>query len=133
MFRQPLPNFAPVLFHDRAIADMGGHADALESDAGTVEQPQEIVVGPQKQGYRIFERLVTGEPRRIRMTVRTDDGKLLDCAEQLSGEPALCGIGGKVAMGIKMRGHGIAQFSAVKFVAGAYRGTIRCTTSRANR
>jgi hypothetical protein len=66
------PDLAGVL-HLRHADLKIGHGDALAQ-----EHAIDVVVGLHKELCRIRERLVLGEPSRLRVPVRADDGQILD-------------------------------------------------------
>jgi hypothetical protein len=80
------------------------HAEFLERHALAVEHPEDVVIGDDEQRRRIRKRLVLREPRRIGVSVRTDDRQVLDRAIELARDRAGLGIGRKQAIGMRRQG-----------------------------
>src|SRR5262249_58870329 len=73
MLREKAPDGARVALDGPAVR--ARHAERLERDALAVEHPEYVMIGRDEEGGWVGERLVVGEPARVGMAVRTDDGE----------------------------------------------------------
>ena len=74
-------------------------------NALTEEHPEDIMVGYDEKPCRIREEMVLGEPARIGVAVRTDDGELFDAAIEITRNAAGPFICGKQQVGVDQRTH----------------------------
>jgi hypothetical protein len=73
-------------------------SQGLHRNALAVKHAEHVVVRKQKQRRGIRKRLVLGEPARIGVTVRAEDGELACVVEDAPGDAPGLGIGGKEAV-----------------------------------
>ncbi len=74
--REAPPDDAPILLDGSFVARP--NAQALEGNAGAHQHPQQIVIRPNQQADRVFERRVACKPSGVRVAVRADNGKTFD-------------------------------------------------------
>ncbi len=82
------------------------NAQVLESYALAVEHPEHVVVRRDEQRRGVGERRVVGEPLRIGVAVRTDDGQILHRRVQAARESADRRVGGEQPVGIQVERNG---------------------------
>ena len=70
------PDASRPFLRQRVVAD----SELVERDAGGVEQPRDVVVRGDEHADRVVERLVEGEPPRIDVPVRADQGEVPDAS-----------------------------------------------------
>ena len=71
------------------------HAEGLERNALAVEHPGQVVVRRDEECRRVLERLVGGEPPRVRVAVRADQRKVAHGLVELPGDRPRRRFGGQ--------------------------------------
>jgi hypothetical protein len=77
--------------------------EVFELDALAIEHPENVMVRRDEERGRVGEGLVVGVPLRIGVTMRADDGQILDRRIECATQVPLHRVGGEQAIGVQRK------------------------------